>query len=309
MTTRDRYRAGASLSPIAAHSISRPVVRCLLAVFALVFSTQALYAATLAAGRAEVAAPAVDVLVPITLESGAREEVAAIQFDFRYDAGVLTAMSFAAGPAAQDAGKSVSSFVLEEGAHRVIVVGLNKEPIANGVVVNVFFEVPEDATPGEYVLAFENEVLSNPVGVLVPSQTRPGKIIVERPTPEGSNDGEGTPGGEEPEAEEPEAEEPEAEEPEGNPQEGAQEAEQDGEAEGGQEGSGDGEPDGEDEGEPDGEGEGEGNNGCNGGSGGCFGGTTRGGGHGSGDALLCAILAFTLAAVPAYLRRRVSATS
>ena len=109
---------------------------------------------------------------------GEGDQVSAIQFDLVYRAPALSVAHIETGEAAVAAGKTVSSYQLDEGKHRLIIIGMNKDPISNGVVAEVYFGVSDQARNGTYPVDLENQVLSNPVGIEVPAETEPGAVTV-----------------------------------------------------------------------------------------------------------------------------------
>ena len=56
-----------------------------------------------------------------------------LQFDLEYDAAVLN-VTIAAGSAAEGAGKNVQAAALQAGHQRIMIVGMNRTTIADGVV-------------------------------------------------------------------------------------------------------------------------------------------------------------------------------
>ena len=73
---------------------------------------------------------------PVTLNvslASAGATLTGIQFDLEYDAAALN-VTIAAGPAAGGAGKNLQSSALQAGRQRVLIVGMNRNTIADGVV-------------------------------------------------------------------------------------------------------------------------------------------------------------------------------
>jgi hypothetical protein len=56
-----------------------------------------------------------------------------VQFDLEYDAAALD-VSVEAGPAATQSGKSVSTSIIQAGKQRVLIIGVNRNSISDGVV-------------------------------------------------------------------------------------------------------------------------------------------------------------------------------
>ena len=113
----------------------------------------------------------------VSLVSSAGEQVAALQYELVYDADAFAFTHAAAGPAAEQAGKSVLTNVLSPSRVRCIVSGFNRNVIANGEVCTMTLSAAEGIADGAYVLDLENVILSDPEGRPVPVSARLGVIL------------------------------------------------------------------------------------------------------------------------------------
>lgn len=123
--------------------------------------------------------------VPIRLETGVHETVAAVQFDVIYDAQAFEVAGqggVEAGPSAEAALKQVTYAVREPGRVRVLVAGLNQNRLEDGVLAVVNVAVRGRAEAGTSRLTLRNVVMSNPSGRRVAAQSEDG-VIVMTPAP------------------------------------------------------------------------------------------------------------------------------
>jgi hypothetical protein len=158
-------------------------------------------AAALAAGRAHAATLTVSsvadaapgqalVEAAVLLENAAYEEVSGIETDVEFDPAVLQLKSVSVGAAASDAGKKVSSNILDSGIVRVIVTGLNQDAIGDGDVAVISFSVLADAAAGVFPVTLSDPRLVSPTGAEVSVEAVAGSVTVVA-TGEGEGEGEG----------------------------------------------------------------------------------------------------------------------
>ncbi len=156
--------------------------------FFLVFSVgPACLASQLEGGSVAGAPGASGLLLPVSLEASAGEEVSVAQFTLLYDGGSLDVPDVAIGPAAASAGKEVSVNILSAGAVRVLIAGLNQNVIPDGVVAYAMVSVLPGAPPGTYPVNLSDCSLSDPYGIPLPCTAAPGSVEVA------GGEGEGAP--------------------------------------------------------------------------------------------------------------------
>jgi uncharacterized protein (TIGR03437 family) len=139
------------------------------------FLVAASYAAELSL-PAQPAAPgsSLPIAVAFASQSGS---VTAIQFDLQYDS-VNLSLSVTVGAAARAAAKSLSFWDLAPGQRRFVIGGLNQNPLADGVLANLFANVTSTAPAGAYALKLLNVVASGPSAQAVAVQTVDGAVTV-----------------------------------------------------------------------------------------------------------------------------------
>jgi len=138
----------------------------------------ALLGATLSAGAVSAAPGDTGVAVPIDLAAGPGEEISTAQFTIVFDDDVVSVPLVERGPVAEAAGKMVSTNLTEAGAVRVLVSGLNQDPMADGVLVVARMDVAPEAPPGNYDVALTMLSLSDPFGIALPATAEDGAIEV-----------------------------------------------------------------------------------------------------------------------------------
>ncbi len=155
---------------------------CLL--FSILFLAQnTVGAATLSVAERKGIYPGdTSVKVPITLEVNGNELVAGIQADIEFASSELILESVLPGPAAEDAGKTVTSTNLAPGLTRIFLSGFNQTPIENGTVILLSFSVRDTASPGEYYLPLLNIKLVSPTGTMLEATMNTGIIMVKQNT-------------------------------------------------------------------------------------------------------------------------------
>lgn len=105
------------------------------------------------------------VAVPIVLDVGPGEQVAAAQWDLSFVGSAFSMGYVIAGPCALEAGKSVSFSTIRPGLVRMIVVGMNLDVMAGGLVATAVLVPSSAAGGGDFVLEPTNLSISNPYGV------------------------------------------------------------------------------------------------------------------------------------------------
>jgi len=135
-------------------------------------------AATLTVGSKSATPGETEVSVPLSLVSGPGEEVSGIQCDILFDADVLSLPEVAAGPAAIAAVKELNFENVNEGRVRVIIAGLNRNSVSDGVVAYALFDIADNAAGSEQRVVLEAVLLSSCYGVEVPSEAVSGSITI-----------------------------------------------------------------------------------------------------------------------------------
>src|ERR1039458_4783347 len=100
------------------------------------------------------AAPGTSLLLPISFASQSAS-VAGLQFDLQYDNSVLS-LSPTVGDAARTSGKTLYLWDLAPGQKRFLIVGLNRDPVVDGTLVNLFVSLSPTAPAGSYPLKLLN---------------------------------------------------------------------------------------------------------------------------------------------------------
>ena len=119
---------------------------------------------------------AVEVGVEVALSS-AGQALSAIQFDISYQS-QAPIVSVSLGDTLTSAEKSIWASTPGPGVERILIVGLNQNAIADGVLATVSVEVAAGASPGAYPLGLTNATASDPLGGPVPLSTGGGGVVV-----------------------------------------------------------------------------------------------------------------------------------
>jgi hypothetical protein len=102
-----------------------------------------------------------------------------VQFDLEYDAASLN-VTVEAGPAAAQAGKGVQSAALPSGKLRVLIVGINRNVMADGVVAILHVSLKAPAAAGKtFPLGISASAATNAQAAAVPLTGRDGSVRVE----------------------------------------------------------------------------------------------------------------------------------
>ncbi len=125
----------------------------------------------------EVADAQGSALVEVALASGG-QALSAVQFDIAYQDQALVLFSASPGSALVSAGKSVLRANLQSGLERILIVGLNQNVIADGVLATLSIEVNAGTAPGVYSLGLTNALASDLNGGPVSLSTSDGGVVV-----------------------------------------------------------------------------------------------------------------------------------
>ncbi len=116
--------------------------------------------------------------VPLTLTNTGTPQIASMSIEIAYDPLQLLFQSIQLGTAAGDAGKQVSSSRSASGHIRLVVFGLNRTGIKDGVIAYVTFDIPRQAITGPVALKLITVKASSASGQAVPVISEPGAIQV-----------------------------------------------------------------------------------------------------------------------------------
>jgi hypothetical protein len=105
-----------------------------------------------------------NISVPVSLKSRGGAQVVGLNFDLTFDDNQLNVVDVTIGSAASSAGKFISWAQLSSDRVRVIIFGLNQDPIPNGNVANVIISVLVDAAPGISYLTLDNTAATDQHG-------------------------------------------------------------------------------------------------------------------------------------------------
>jgi uncharacterized protein (TIGR03437 family) len=118
--------------------------------------------------------------IDVTFTSAGRA-VTGIQFDIQYQ-NQASGLSVSLGTAASNAGKNIWTSNPQPTQVRVLIAGLNQNPIADGVIASLLVPLPAGAYPGLYPLAISNAVITTSNGMAIYVSTSDGGAIVPGPT-------------------------------------------------------------------------------------------------------------------------------
>jgi hypothetical protein len=116
--------------------------------------------------------------VPIVLGASGPESIAALQLDFTFETAQIQFTAVEAGASALSAAKSAHANPLAPGTARVIIAGLNRNAIPEGIVAWVRFSPAPGAVP-PFVLGVGATVLSDPYGNAVEVDTIPDTLTLD----------------------------------------------------------------------------------------------------------------------------------
>lgn len=123
--------------------------------------------------------PGSKITLPVILTNSTGTNVVSLQTDINYDPAVLENPTASLGPVGIDADKSTLR-VYSAGVFRIGVVGVNDNPLADGVVVKVSFTIKPTATTGSVVLN-NTPVVNDRFGELMPVTGSNGVINIVLP--------------------------------------------------------------------------------------------------------------------------------
>ncbi len=118
------------------------------------------------------------VRVPVVIGPVGAESVAALQFDLLFDTSQLRFEAVEPGPSATDGAKSSHANPLKPGTVRVIVAGLNRNVLADGVVAWARF-APTPGVQPPFTIRLSGVVLSDPYGTAVEAHAAPDTLTVD----------------------------------------------------------------------------------------------------------------------------------
>ncbi len=116
--------------------------------------------------------------VPVVIGPLGAESVAALQFDLLFETSQLRFDSVEPGPSALDGSKSTHANPIKPGIARIIVAGLNRNALADGVVAWVRFSPAPGAQP-PYTVRLSGVVLSDPYGTAVDAHAAPDTLSLD----------------------------------------------------------------------------------------------------------------------------------
>lgn len=118
------------------------------------------------------------VTIAITLTNQPGVEISATSNDIGYDSYYLTPKQCTLGPAGEEASKTLASNIVEPGLYRVGILSLsNLNPIPNGILAYITFEISCGAPAGKYNLINEPSC-SSPGGDPIVADGKNGSIEV-----------------------------------------------------------------------------------------------------------------------------------
>jgi uncharacterized protein (TIGR03437 family) len=146
----------------------------LLAVAACFVSTAAISSQVYLSNQ--TAAPGTSLLIPVAFASQ-NGSTSGVQFDLEYDGSAMS-LSAILGEPGRNSGKRVYSADLTPNKRRFLVVGFNQNPLDDGVVMNFFVNLSQNAR-GVYALKLSNLVATDPDGQSVPFTGTDGAMTVQ----------------------------------------------------------------------------------------------------------------------------------
>jgi uncharacterized protein (TIGR03437 family) len=117
--------------------------------------------------------------IDVTFTS-AGQAITGLQFDIQYQ-NQISGLLVSLGSAASNAGKNIWTSNPQPAQERVVIIGLNQNPITNGVIATLSVALPVGAYPGVYPLAISNAVATTGSGMAVFVSTSDGGAIVPGP--------------------------------------------------------------------------------------------------------------------------------
>lgn len=114
---------------------------------------------------AATAPPGASLVVPVTYASQSALATG-LQFDLQHDSSALT-ISATLGATPRLSGKSLYLWDLAPGRRRFLLIGLNREPLADGALINLFVNLSPTALQATYPLKFLNATATDAAGLAV----------------------------------------------------------------------------------------------------------------------------------------------
>jgi hypothetical protein len=109
--------------------------------------------------------------------SGAGEDLAGLQCDLEFDAGVME-IAIQPGPASSAAGKEVAVTTPAPGQRKLLVAGMNRTNLRDGIVVLLAVQI-KAPTAGSYAIRILNAVGTTKDARVVPVGSSDGSVVVE----------------------------------------------------------------------------------------------------------------------------------
>ncbi len=116
--------------------------------------------------------------VPVVIGPLGAESVAALQFDLLFETSQLRFDSVEPGASAVDGSKSTHANPIKPGTARIIVAGLNRNALADGVVAWARFSPAPGAQP-PFSVQLSGVVLSDPYGTAVDAHAAPDTLSLD----------------------------------------------------------------------------------------------------------------------------------
>jgi hypothetical protein len=121
---------------------------------------------------------------PVTFASQS-DSATGVQFDLQYDPTALT-LTATVGDAVRFSGKSLYLWDLAPGQRRFLIVGLNRDPVTDGALVNLFVNISPSVPAGSYPLKILNIVASDSFAQAVAVKGIDGVVAVQGTAGSGS---------------------------------------------------------------------------------------------------------------------------
>jgi uncharacterized protein (TIGR03437 family) len=123
------------------------------------------------------AVPGTSVLIPVVF--GSQDgTISGIQFDLEYDSAAMS-LSTTLGDPARSSEKSFYAADLAPNKRRFLIVGFNRNPIADGALINLFINLNQNAAAGVYALELSNLAATDPSGNPIPITGADGTVTVQ----------------------------------------------------------------------------------------------------------------------------------
>lgn len=118
------------------------------------------------------------VTLPITLTNEPGTDIVATSNDIEYDTNYFSLGECTLGPAGSSANKEVQCSLPSNGVLRVVVTGLTLDPIPDGVVTNITFNIDDETPCGQAYTLLNTPSASDALGGLVTVEGTDGEISV-----------------------------------------------------------------------------------------------------------------------------------